>query len=691
MTHVVRGVDRPGALMHKREVVDAVTVTVLETDNNERLHSPRQIHPASLRYLDGCWTTSTSKSANGDDDDCHERLRLRFRGINLPAKTPSYPPNLKTTRNADRFFESKSTVSFVDRPFPLSEAPTHLQRLSNFGFNLIRLGVTWEAVMHEGPGKIDEAYLEYLTKLVDIAQDFGLYVLIDPHQDVWSRFSGGDGAPAWTLDAIGFKTDEESFHNTGCAVLHQYLKSDECPRMLWPTNYWKLVTATMFTLFFAGDVYASGQTVENTNETFQQFLQRNYLRYLDAVAECLKSKKNVIGFGTMNEPNPGFVGVPDLNESHAPAPYGNVLSGFESIRLGSGEMISSDYYPYPFIYGHTDKLNKMKKSVWKSTDHDVWKNAGIYDIDECGTRVLLRPHHFSLKGNNENEDFISKFMKPFFHSVHETITRHNKHFVTFAEPQFADSDPFVHAPDDLDPKQFAWAPHFYDFLMLVLKVFIPWLAINVDSELPVFTPYLIDRAFRKNLKRSKESGRGMHVLLGECGIPFDMGSHTNYVAALNRVLKAMEANDLDYALWCYYPENTDYDGDEWNGENLSITTKDGNRGLLSAVRPYAYKYSCSVEIVSQQYDPFTRSYKLVVQLDGSPKKNGAGTDILVFVPNCHFDHPSTSISVSSGSTRRDLLTQTLVWQLNSPDVEVEANVNNVLQKTSIATLQIVTE
>merc|ERR1712176_1676975 len=26
MTHVVRGVDRPGALMHKREVVDAVTV-----------------------------------------------------------------------------------------------------------------------------------------------------------------------------------------------------------------------------------------------------------------------------------------------------------------------------------------------------------------------------------------------------------------------------------------------------------------------------------------------------------------------------------------------------------------------------------------------------------------------------------------------------------------------------------------
>jgi len=29
MTHIVRGVDRPGALMHKREVVDAVTI--LET------------------------------------------------------------------------------------------------------------------------------------------------------------------------------------------------------------------------------------------------------------------------------------------------------------------------------------------------------------------------------------------------------------------------------------------------------------------------------------------------------------------------------------------------------------------------------------------------------------------------------------------------------------------------------------
>ena len=610
-----------------------------------RKYSPRTIQSDSLHYINGGWFTV--------NDNC----RYRFRGVNLPAKTPSHPANLKNTKSLDNFFESKHTVSFVDRPFPLKDALQHFERLSNFGYNLIRLAVTWEAVMHEGPGLIDETYLEYLNKLVDIAHEFGLYILIDPHQDVWSRFTGGDGAPAWTLDVVGFKTDE-TLHDTGCAVLHQCLKGEDTPRMVWPTNYWKLVTATMFTLFFAGDEYANGQNVSGTDESLQHFLQRQYLSYLDAVAASLKNKKNVIGFGTMNEPNAGFVGVPDLNESHAPVPYGNVLSGFDSIRLGSGETIHSEYYPAPFVYHHTDVLNSRNKSVWKASDLDVWRRAGIYDVDEEGKRVLLRPHHFALK----DDDFMSKFMKPFYSSVHKTITKHNANFVTFAEPHLESTNPFVEAPDDLDRNNFAWSPHFYDFLMLVMKAFISWMVIDIDSELPVFTPHLIDRVFQNNLRRFKESGKNMHVLLGETGIPFDMGSQTDYNAALNRILKAVEANDLDYTLWCYYPTNTDQDGDEWNGENLSITTKDGNRGILSAVRPFAFKYSPMVSI-SQRFDPFIQKYELELNLDHCPENDRVALDI--FVPSCHFNPPT--ISVSSGSFEYNETTQTLRWEM-SPQI-----------------------
>lgn len=613
-------------------------------------YSPRAvIENDCLQHVNGRWIGS-------------EKYQFRFRGINLPAKTPSYPTNLQNTKSQDNFFESKTFVSFVGRPFPLQDAPMHFQRLSNFGYNLVRLTVTWEAVMHEGPGIIDQAYLQYLNNLVDIAFDFGIYVLIDPHQDVWSRFTGGDGAPSWTIDMVGFKVDK-ALHHTGCAVLHQLLDSEETPRMLWPTNYFKLVTATMFTLFFAGDEFAKGQKVPGTDETFQHFLQRQYLIYLDAVAASLNEKKNIIGFGTMNEANAGFVGIQDLNIPNSPAPYGNMLSAFESMRLGSGESIDSDYYPAPFFYHRTDKLNSTNISVWKDPELDVWKKAGVYDIDEAGKRILLRPQHFKLK----DKDFMSEFMEPFFISVHETITKHNKTFVTVAEPHLDITNPFVRMPDDLDNDNFSWAPHFYDFLMLVTKIFWRFVAIDIDRELLVFTPYFIDRVFRRNLRRIKESGGGKYVLIGELGIPFDMQPRTNYNVAMNRILKAMEANDLDYTLWCYYAANTDQEGDEWNGENLSIITKDGCRCISTVVRPFAFKYSTTISKISQHFDPFKQKYELNVDA-GTGVDDCSARDLAtlqIFVPACHFSTPK--ISTSSGSFTLCPRTQALHWSFIPKD------------------------
>jgi len=78
---------------------------------------------------------------------------VRFRGINLPAKTPSVPHDLKSTKPSSNLnhseymnllYSSKASVSFVDRPIPLSSADEHFARLSLYGFNLIRLSVPWE-------------------------------------------------------------------------------------------------------------------------------------------------------------------------------------------------------------------------------------------------------------------------------------------------------------------------------------------------------------------------------------------------------------------------------------------------------------------------------------------------------------------------------------------------------------------
>ena len=104
------------------------------------------------------------------------RIRL-FRGVNVSGKS-KLPPFL-----------------------PL-ETPSQLSPLQSFGFNVIRLLVIWEAVAPQR-GAIDETYLEKLSAFVEEAERLGIFVLIDMHQDLFSREHGGDGAPAWAVKHDG--------------------------------------------------------------------------------------------------------------------------------------------------------------------------------------------------------------------------------------------------------------------------------------------------------------------------------------------------------------------------------------------------------------------------------------------------------------------------------------------------------
>src|SRR3979490_237766 len=117
-------------------------------------------------------------------------------------------------------FTDHREVSFIGRPFPLEEAAEHFGRLRHWGFNCIRLPTTWEAVEHAGPKVYDTAYLDYFAEICRRAGDYGLYVFVDFHQDVWSRMSGGDGGPGWTFEAVGL--DFTQFGRSGAAHVMQY-------------------------------------------------------------------------------------------------------------------------------------------------------------------------------------------------------------------------------------------------------------------------------------------------------------------------------------------------------------------------------------------------------------------------------------------------------------------------------------
>jgi aryl-phospho-beta-D-glucosidase BglC (GH1 family) len=104
---------------------------------------------------------------------------VHFHGINLSGSN-KFPPT-------ESFPDLGDKVSYVGKPFPSSEADEHFTQLQRLGFNSVRFLVNWEALQPDGPDKFDEDYLDYVDEMVARAAAYGIYVLIDMHQDLFSR------------------------------------------------------------------------------------------------------------------------------------------------------------------------------------------------------------------------------------------------------------------------------------------------------------------------------------------------------------------------------------------------------------------------------------------------------------------------------------------------------------------------
>ena len=83
-------------------------------------------------------------------------------------------------------------ISYVGRPFPLEEADKWFKSLHDQGFNSVRLLAIWEAIEHEGRGIYDQDYLQYFEDIVRIAGENDIYVLINFHENMFSRYFYAD-------------------------------------------------------------------------------------------------------------------------------------------------------------------------------------------------------------------------------------------------------------------------------------------------------------------------------------------------------------------------------------------------------------------------------------------------------------------------------------------------------------------
>ena len=82
---------------------------------------------------------------------------------------------------------------------PFEEAmAAYFDRVAAWGHNVVRLPFTWEAV-EPHRGIVDMRFVELYAQMAQACGDRGIRVVVDYHQDIFSRHYGGDGFPDWTL------------------------------------------------------------------------------------------------------------------------------------------------------------------------------------------------------------------------------------------------------------------------------------------------------------------------------------------------------------------------------------------------------------------------------------------------------------------------------------------------------------
>lgn len=158
-------------------------------------------------------------------------------------------------------------------PFRGIDDMQQLDVLPELGVNVVRLLFTWEA-FEPMRGAYDESYLAYYTNLVDALGARGMHVIVDIHQDAFSRHATqgcGDGFPAWAISDEAERREPDNGRR--CVTWGIQMVLDPQTQQLWKDFY------------------------SNRNG-----LRESYLAMLERIAQQLANKPAVLGYDMMNEP-----------------------------------------------------------------------------------------------------------------------------------------------------------------------------------------------------------------------------------------------------------------------------------------------------------------------------------------------------------------------------------------------------
>ncbi|PKY06096.1 putative glycosyl hydrolase [Aspergillus campestris IBT 28561] len=549
-----------------------------------------------------------------------QNREVTLRGINVAGEC-KYPRKPDTPSHvADRFFDADH-VSFVGRPFSLDDAHTHFARLRKWGYNTIRYLFTWEAIEHEGPGIYDDEWVRFTVEVLRIAKDYQFYVFMDPHQDVWSRLSGGSGAPAWTLYAAGL--NPRGFKKTEAAMVQNTADNPaEFPKMVWSTNYTRLVCQTMFTLFWGGRDFAPQAIIDGLN--IQDYLQGHFIAACKYLAQHIHDAGDlepdvVIGWESINEPHRGLIGVQDISvvPAEQQLQLGTSPTAFQAMLTGSGRACEETTWAFGGFGPHQtgkELVDPEGESAWLPVDYDDhkygWKRDPGWKLGEClwaqhgvwepSSDQLLRSDYFAKHpqtGNPLNYDvFTNTYFMDHYRAYRDAIRGVWPESIMFCQPPVMEVPPALKGTPDDDPNM-VHAVHYYDGLTLLTKHWNRLYNVDVIGVLrgkyyaPAFAVKIGETAIRNCLRDQLKFLRdesleymGRHpMVFSEIGIPYDMddryayrtGDYSSQISAMDANHFALEGSTSNgFTLWLYTSSNNHEWGDNWNGEDLSIYSVD---------------------------------------------------------------------------------------------------------------------
>jgi len=625
-----------------------------------------------------------------------------FHGVNVSGST-KYPA-------------STDPISYVGKPFPLDQVDFDFKKLKEAGFNVLRLLIIWEGIEPYTSGEYDLDYLDYIQSIVEKANDYGIYVFLDMHQDLFSRHlckkyhdadlpfglgglaawveSGeqntgplnnivqGDMAPRWVVQLALY--EKNVYSPEWCLPSDQVSDPanycDVWPVDPWGANYYISVDVNRcFATFFAGDkIYPNWKVV---GKSVKDYLQDSFMNSWLQVVGRVKDYPNVIGYDVINEPSGTYYLLTIIGM------LGELLGGnkAKSLTQDDVEQVVDLVLSELVARGIPSETAANLKTILLAPGR---LPTTAEEFASMGFPIMLPsddPHWADIDAVLDlNVSFNRKYLQPLHEKVGQAIQAIDPDAIIFIEESLGLGDTgLIYAMEPmLRPaglNQVIYAPHYYADIYPYLGEDPP--PRNFTRDEMRYRDYT--DAIKAVIGTAAYSLSNVPVLLGEFGTYFnfngiDQSMAQNYIVSseiLDNYYEALEKLMVSHTQWCYSSENTAASGEGWNEEDFSILGPDKQyRSKVAFMRPFVrfasgrplqmYFYSDLhyYEPMPGRPTPYREYF-----LETDAKESDAPTEI--FLPELQYPN-GFYVYVSDGRCAYDANEHILYWYLDNDEPQV---------------------